>query len=127
LILILAGYKLEMEQFLQTNPGLRSRFPLHIDFPDYRIEELMEIAELMLKARQYQLSDSAEDTLERILRHQLFTGHEHCGNARLVRNLVEASLRRQAVRLVKKSRFNRDDLILIESVDLLDAAQKYEH
>lgn len=45
-ILILAGYKHEMEYFLNTNPGLRSRFPIQIDFPDYTIEELLQIAEI---------------------------------------------------------------------------------
>src|SRR5690554_7663423 len=49
LILILAGYRREMEFFLHTNPGLRSRFPLHIDFPDYTPEELERIAHLMLR------------------------------------------------------------------------------
>jgi len=44
LILILAGYKKEMEWFLQSNPGLRSRFPIHINFPDYTINELYQIA-----------------------------------------------------------------------------------
>lgn len=48
-ILILAGYKHEMEYFLNTNPGLRSRFPIQIDFPDYTIDELLQIAEVMVK------------------------------------------------------------------------------
>ena len=59
-VLILAGYSLEMERFLRSNPGLPSRFPIHLTFPDFTIEELMEIADRMLKKRQYRFSRSAE-------------------------------------------------------------------
>lgn len=125
LIIILAGYKDEMEWFLTTNPGLRSRFPLHVEFPDYQISELMKIAQLMLAARQYQLSDQAKMLLERILRRHFLTGQIQSGNARLVRNLVESSLRCQAVRLINKSRLTRDDLMCIEAADLLDASNRH--
>jgi stage V sporulation protein K len=127
LIVILAGYKDEMEFFLKTNPGLRSRFPIHVLFPDYQIEELMEIAQLMLAKRQYQLSDEAIIALEKIICRQLLKGGEHSGNARLIRNIVEFSIRRQAVRLINKPKLTRDDLMIIESVDLLDNFPKYEH
>ncbi|WP_236860195.1 AAA family ATPase [Candidatus Formimonas warabiya] len=128
LILILAGYKDEMDWFLRTNPGLRSRFPLHIDFPDYRIEELMEIANLMIKARQYQLTTESQAALERILRAQLLPGHEHSGNARLVRNIVESAMRQQAVRLMEKSRTSREDLMTLETIDILSASRRvHEH
>lgn len=57
LILILAGYQEEMDWFVQTNPGLRSRFPIHITFPDFSSRELLAIADLMLQQRQYYLSN----------------------------------------------------------------------
>ncbi len=117
LILILAGYKDEMDWFLQTNPGLRSRFPIHIDFPDYTVEELLEIADSMLANRQYRLTVDARLELRRILSDQLLHGHEHSGNARLVRNIIEKSIRRQAVRLFKKVEVSRDDLLTIIPVD----------
>jgi stage V sporulation protein K len=62
--------------------------------------------------------------LERIIKRQVLLGHEYSGNARLVRNLVESSLRTQAVRLVNKQYITRDDLMLIQSIDLLDAARR---
>ena len=52
-VLILAGYPLEIDGFLLTNPGLPSRFPIQIDFPDYTIDQLVLIAELMAKERDY--------------------------------------------------------------------------
>lgn len=126
LIIILAGYTDEMDWFLCANPGLRSRFPLQIEFPDYQLAELTEIANLMYQARQYQLSTEAKATLERILSRQVLTGHEYSGNARLVRNLVEGSLRTQAVRLISKPRITREDLMTIKSIDLLDASKRYQ-
>ncbi|MEL7566469.1 MAG: stage V sporulation protein K [Dehalobacterium sp.] len=124
LILILAGYKDEMEWFLKTNPGLRSRFPLHIDFPDYKIEELLEIANLMIKARQYKLTNESQITLERILRSHVLTGNANSGNARFVRNIVESAMRQQAVRLISKPKTSREDLMTIETLDILKASKK---
>jgi stage V sporulation protein K len=124
LILILAGYREEMDWFLRTNPGLRSRFPLHIDFPDYKIEELIEIANLMVKARQYQLTKDAQITLERILRSHVLTGHEYAGNARYVRNLIEAAMRQQAVRLIGKEKTTREDLMTLETLDIIKATKR---
>lgn len=127
LILILAGYKDEMDWFLKTNPGLRSRFPLHIDFPDYKIEELMEIANLMIKARQYQLTNESQVTLERILRSHVLTNHEYSGNARFVRNIVESAMRQQAARLISKTKTSREDLMTLETLDILKASKKNCH
>ena len=123
LILILAGYKREMEWFLQTNPGLRSRFPIHINFPDYTINELYEIAELMLQKRQYKLTAEAKNLLKYTLQQRVLIGHEHSGNARMVRNLIEKAIRLQAVRLVENNLISRDDLILITSDDIKEASQ----
>lgn len=117
LVLILAGYSQEMDWFLQTNPGLRSRFPIHIDFPDYTIEELLAIAKSMLKTRQYALTTEAEDMLRYHLQC-LLSSHRYAGNARLVRNLVEKTVRKQAVRLFRKSSSSRDELIQILPEDI---------
>ncbi|MCG0277818.1 MAG: AAA family ATPase [Thermanaeromonas sp.] len=119
LILILAGYKEEMEYFLETNPGLRSRFPIHIDFPDYSVPELMSIAELMFQERQYYLTVEARVELERILRREAIFGHRYNGNARLVRNIVEKAMRKQAVRLLDKAHLTREELMTITKEDLL--------
>lgn len=119
LIIILAGYEKEMEKFLRTNPGLRSRFPIHLDFPDYTCAELLEIALLMVQERQYQLNTGAVDYLRRYLQAQIDHNTANFSNARLVRNLVERAIRRQALRLVERRIYGRDELMQIIREDLL--------
>jgi stage V sporulation protein K len=115
-ILILAGYKHEMEYFLNTNPGLRSRFPIQIDFPDYTIDELLQIAEVMVKNRQYKLTESAKRKLMKILIRD--DNSREMGNARLVRNIIERAIRKQAVRVLNKINITKEDLITIDSIDI---------
>ncbi|MEN6567947.1 MAG: hypothetical protein ABFC57_16815 [Veillonellales bacterium] len=120
LILILAGYQREMENFLATNPGLRSRFPIHIDFPDYNQHELLKIAEQMCAKRQYRLTEEAQKALMNLLRSVQLRSIENFGNARTVRNIIEKAIRYQAVRLITKSSITRQELMVIESSDFLE-------
>ncbi len=119
-ILILAGYSREMDYFLSLNPGLHSRFPLVIDFPDYSIDQLMEITGLMLKDREYVLSHEAEKKLRN---HLVFvkstlspTGFS---NGRYVRNIIEKSIRSQSMRLLMQNTYDRHELLTIRSNDLV--------
>ncbi len=121
-VLILAGYPLEMQRFLDSNPGLRSRFPLHVFFPDYKLSELAEIARREYARRQYLLSEEGEAELLRLLA-QSAPGEN--GNARLLRNLLEASLRAQAVRLMQgEGRPGREALQQIFAADIAMAAAR---
>ncbi|BBB93093.1 MAG TPA: stage V sporulation protein K [Methylomusa anaerophila] len=123
LILILAGYQKEMENFLQTNPGLKSRFPIHINFPDYHEPELMQIAEQMCLKRQYQLTSQTKAALIKVLNLSEKGAEENFGNARTVRNIIEKAIRRQAVRLISKQHISREELMLIEPGDLAEVGQ----
>lgn len=123
LILILAGYRKEMDTFLETNPGLRSRFPIILEFDDYRIAELLDIADVMLRKRQYKLSQEGKEKLSRLLFERYQFEPENFGNARLVRNLIERSIRKQAVRLVQEKRLTREQLMLIVPEDIVDDDQ----
>lgn len=116
LLVILAGYPREMTYFLSLNPGLHSRFPIHIEFPDFSERELLQIGERMFLERDYQLTEEAR----RILRHRLRKEREdpHFGNARSVRNLVEESIRRQSMRIVEMQEPTRTDLMLLQGADL---------
>jgi len=120
LVIILAGYKDEMDRFMETNPGLRSRFPIHISFPDYSTRELLAIADMMLEQREYRLTNGAREEL-RLIIESLCRSHQHNGNARLIRNLVERAMRVQAVRLVSLPETCREDLVLITREDMVVA------
>ncbi len=118
LLLILAGYDEEMENFLATNPGLRSRFPIQIRFPDYTVMQLESIARQMLRSRQYKLSADGQAALRRQLIAASLSGELSCGNARLVRNIIESAIRKQAVRLVAEGKLSRNELVEIQGGDL---------
>ncbi|MFW5998356.1 MAG: AAA family ATPase [Bacillota bacterium] len=118
LIVILAGYKEEMEYFLQQNPGLKSRFSIHLEFSDYSIEQLVKIAELMYKRREYSLSENSRNYLFNLLKRIRNEEGKNKGNARTVRNLVEKSIRHQAQRIIKMDNFTQKDLMSIKIEDL---------
>lgn len=124
LILILAGYKNEMDYFLKTNPGLKSRFPIHLEFLDYKIEELMEIGDNMVKVRQYFLTPGARTKIRGILYHAVEQGELATGNARFVRNLIERAIRKQALRLSKGEEITKEQLMAIEMQDIIDADEE---
>lgn len=101
-ILILAGYCDEMDFFLDTNPGLPSRFPIVMEFPDYTIDQLIQIAEGMAKERDYILMPQAIVKLKQHLLREKMEGEHVFSNARHVRNVIERSIRHQAVRILNQ-------------------------
>jgi stage V sporulation protein K len=121
-VLILAGYPAEMAAFIHANPGLLSRLPIHLAFPDYTPKELVHIAETMLEVRQYRLSTAARDHLAQFLEHWATRWPPNAGNARLVRNLVERAIRRQAVRLMRQGGNPTREELLVITVDDLEGA-----
>jgi stage V sporulation protein K len=119
-ILILAGYSREMDYLLSLNPGLHSRFPLVIDFPDYTIDQLMEIGAKMLAEREYSLSHEAEKKLrEHLIEVRSVMSPNRFSNGRYVRNIIEKSIRAQAMRLLMQNSYDRHDLMMIRSNDLV--------
>ncbi|WP_335871757.1 stage V sporulation protein K [Bacillus sp. 2205SS5-2] len=119
-ILILAGYSREMDQFLTLNPGLQSRFPLVFHFPDYTVEQLIEIGDRMLADKEYSLTADAERKLKEHLYYAKTSLTPHSfSNGRYVRNVIEKSIRSQAMRLLMQNRFSRSDLLTIKSCDLI--------
>ncbi|UJF36008.1 AAA family ATPase [Paenibacillus hexagrammi] len=101
-ILILAGYSDEMDQFLATNPGLPSRFPIQVDFEDYSVEQLILIMEQMAKEREYVLLPQAIMKLKQHLADEKAMSWKAFSNARYVRNILEKAMRHQAVRLLSQ-------------------------
>jgi SpoVK/Ycf46/Vps4 family AAA+-type ATPase len=97
LVVIVAGYPRLMRRFLESNPGLRSRFSREIAFPDYATTELVEIFGRFAAEAEYTLGDGAGDTLAAIF--DSAERNESFGNARFARTLFEQSLNAQALRL----------------------------
>ncbi len=99
LVVILAGYKERMDTFFQSNPGFHSRVGHHLDFPDYSLDELVAIADLMVRRQNYEFDGFA--------------------NARSVRNALDRIKLRQANRLIAKGGMvSREDLARIDAVDV---------
>ncbi len=118
LIIILAGYRDEMNDFLKTNPGLKSRFAIHLDFPDYSIDQLVDIAKLMFKKREYILTKVSKHYIYNVLSSLHSKEGINKGNARTVRNLVERAIRNHARRIVDKNAISRQELMTIKNEDL---------
>lgn len=117
LVVILAGYKDRMEEFFQFNPGMRSRIAHHIEFPDYTVDELMQIAELMLAKQMYYLDDSARQAFRAWLEELM--AHPHFANARTVRNMIDLIKLRHANRLFDhRGSIRKRELALISAPDV---------
>jgi probable Rubsico expression protein CbbX len=121
LVVILAGYKTPMDRFYESNPGLSSRIANHIDFPDYSVDELLQIAKLMLEEQQYQLTPDAEialsDYITKRKEKPLFA------NARSVKNALDRARMRQANRIFdsRGQILTKKELVNIEAQDILQS------
>lgn len=102
-ILILAGYPDEMDHFMAMNPGLPSRFPIQIDFPDYTLDELLQIADIMLREREYVFLPQTLMRFKQYILEERARCPRGFSNARFVRNTIERCIRQQAVRLLKQT------------------------
>lgn len=124
-VVVLAGYPEPMRVFLRTNPGLHSRFPLMIEFPDFTDIELFKIAESMFRQRQYVLTKSARQKLADLIRQMRSRDPVTFGNARTIRNIVEKTIRMQAVRLMGKKNVSVEELITIIDQDVQGESVRY--
>ena len=100
LVVIVAGYPALMRHFLESNPGLQSRFSREISFPDYSSDELVAITEKFAAENEYRLDESATATLRAILDNAM--RGERFGNARFARTLFEQSVTAHALRLAER-------------------------
>lgn len=124
LIVILAGYGSEMKTFIESNPGLRSRFNRYINFPDYTPNELLEIFLKYLDKQQYVLSESALSQTAKFLTKEVGKGKNDFGNARFVRNLFEKAITQQANRLAGIENCDKDMLKRIEEEDIIKSIER---
>lgn len=118
LIVIVAGYHERMQVFLESNPGLRSRFNRFFEFPDYTADELYRVLLRLVEQGHYRLDPAAAATAQTLLVQQHEQRARNFGNARLVRNVFERALMRQADRLASDPDVTRDELMTILVEDL---------
>lgn len=118
LVVIVAGYTGRMQEFLDSNPGLRSRFNKHIHFDDYGVEQLVKIFKTFCQKADFKLTEGAEGGLASIFGVLCASRDETFGNARAARNLFEATLSKQANRLVALPKVDREILSTIDTADI---------
>lgn len=118
LVIIMAGYPERMKNFVDSNPGLRSRIGLILDFPDYTVGQMAKIYENYCTQSSYVISDLAGQKLWNILKYMPPAKREKFGNARGVRNLFEETLRLQAKRVIESDLEETEQLSLILPQDI---------
>lgn len=118
LVVIVAGYTQQMEAFLETNPGLRSRFNRYIHFDDYTGEELLNIFQYMCASNGYTSTQIAVYQLKSHFSSLYAERDQNFGNARTVRNIFETILKHQAGRVVTINQPTADDLSFIDLADI---------
>jgi hypothetical protein len=132
LVVIVAGYEREMARFLEFNPGVAARFPTVLGFPDYSDDELVAIYEFMAAEAGFTLEPGTLDAARRLLR--VAARGPSFGNARLIRNLLERSIARQAQRITARggqvageevARLRPEDLPDLAAPDAQDAGERY--
>ena len=116
LIVILAGYTEDMKKFMNSNPGLLSRFPQFIEFEDYTSDELLEISKIILNSKGFCLEKSAERKMLEVFEKVRKT--KNFGNGRFARNICEKAIRQLSVRLSQCNEFSPELLSTITADDI---------
>ena len=122
LVVIVAGYTKPMEKFINSNPGLKSRFNKYIDFPDYTVEELEAIFYQNCERYDYTVDEEIKHHIHHMIVTRKFTKQENFANAREVRNMFEEIITNQARRVAELENPTPEDMKMIRAEDLLDEA-----
>lgn len=122
-IVIFAGYPKEMNEFLEKNPGMKSRIAFHVDFKDYSTDELCDIAKLMLKKKGMNITDEAMDKLRTSC--EIARKNSDFGNGRYVRRILEDAEMNLAARITDcaDDELDVDVITTIEACDIEDPAE----
>lgn len=122
LVVIIAGYEEEMRAFLESNPGLSSRFNKYLIFPDYTASELIRMFKYYLTKYDYVLEESAEECLLNLFNTAIEDKDRSFGNARYARNVLEEVLQLQATRLASLPNITKESLraITVEDIPTFD-------
>lgn len=118
LVVIVAGYTEEMSRFINANPGLQSRFNRHFNFQDYNPNELLVIFEEICEQSHFNLAEQSKEILLKKLTILYENRDTRFGNGRLVRNIFDKTVEKQANRLSKLSEVSKEMLMTITSEDI---------
>ena len=110
-----------MRRFLDSNPGLASRFKRHIDFPDYTPDELTRIFEIYVTRNEYTITPEALGIVSAKMEEAVAHKGKSFGNARFVRNVFEDAVLRHADRLASQGSATAQDLSELTSADIVAA------
>ncbi|MBP7184953.1 MAG: AAA family ATPase [Saprospiraceae bacterium] len=122
LAVIVAGYPKEMKHFIESNPGLKSRFKIFYEFEDYMPQELIQIANFVCKEKSVVLSDAAKDKINQMLVEAYRSRSQSFGNARYVRDIIENAKVNLGIRVMtveKPSLLTNEELETIEVEDIV--------
>jgi len=117
-VVILAGYTNEIKGFIDSNPGLQSRFNRYIQFDDYSADELLDILRLNLKKSRYKIKRDAFEWMHNYIKKKVVVKDEKFGNARFIRNAFEKIIQRQADRLARQKTITDEELTVITLEDV---------
>ena len=118
LVVIVAGYPKLMRKFIESNPGLASRFNRYVVFEDYSKDELMQIFDYVCESSSYKLDSEGKTCLSDYLKEALKNKDDNFGNARTIRNLFEKSITFQANRIMSMNKINDNELSLLTKSDI---------
>jgi SpoVK/Ycf46/Vps4 family AAA+-type ATPase len=123
LVVIVAGYTEPMKKFVESNPGLKSRFNKYIEFPDYLVDELEEIFYMNCQKYDYKVEDDVKHQIRALITSRKMGSIENFANAREIRNLFEEIITNQAKRVSTLESPTNDDMMTICLDDLKDLTQ----
>ena len=117
-IVIVAGYPDLMKEFINSNPGLKSRFNKYIHFPDYSSEELVQIFKSLCDKYEYQMNEEAERIVREKIENHVQNKNEQFSNGRDIRNMFETIISNQASRVMTDENISDEELMTITEADI---------
>ncbi len=119
-VVIVAGYTGPMKKFIESNPGLESRFNKYIEFPDYSVDELEEIFLQRCRKYDYKLDEGVQKQIRAMISVKKMTRRENFANAREVRNMFEQFITNQARRIAAMENPTQEDMMTLTLADLME-------